>query len=254
MGRPAPPPPAGIGELLRSRRETLGLTLDQVHADLRIPVRYLRALEEDRLEVFPAPHYARGFLRSYATYLGLDPAALLPRVPAPAVPSTTDLTARGRVPIQPARREARWPRLLRWVLFTLAIGLLLVGYVVYREVRAFLESAPTPEPPARPVVIPSPSPQVRLDLPEVLPQLLGVRLVLEANEVSWIRILTDDRKAFEGFLRRGERREWSARRRIQVVLGNAGGVRVEVNGRDLGHLGGPGEVVRRTFGVQDGAR
>jgi hypothetical protein len=79
-------------------------------------------------------------------------------------------------------------------------------------------------------------------------------VTLVADEVSWIRILADDRRAFEGFLRRGERKEWTARRRIHVVLGNAGGVRVEVNGRDLGRLGGPGEVVRRTFEGQDGAR
>ncbi|MCS7172673.1 MAG: DUF4115 domain-containing protein [Armatimonadetes bacterium] len=252
MDRPAPP--AGIGELLRRRREALGLSLDQVHAELRIPVRYLLALEEDRFDLFPAPHYARGFLRSYATFLGLDPEPLLPRCPPPMLPRPHALTAQGRVPIHPVRREARWHRFLRWLLLTLAAGLVVLGYAVYREVRAFLDSSSTQQPQAHPVAVPSPSPPLAPDLPLPLQPTLGVRVALVGEEVSWIRVLADDRRAFEGFLRRGERREWTARRRIHVVLGNAGGVRVEVNGKELGRLGGPGEVVRRTFGVQDGAR
>lgn len=231
----------------------MGLTLEQVHAELRIPVRYLEALEEDRFDLFPAPHYARGFLRSYATFLGLDPQPLLPRCP-PSLPPSPALTAQGRVPIHPVRREARWRQLFRWFLLVFLAGLVAVGYVAYREVRAFLESAPTPPRQAHPVVSPPPSPQWTPDLPAPLQPTPGVRVTLMADEVSWIRILADDRRVFEGFLRRGERREWTARRRIHVVLGNAGGVRVEVNGRDLGRLGGPGEVVRRTFGGQDGAR
>jgi cytoskeletal protein RodZ len=251
MGRPEPQ--AGIGELLSRRRESLGLTREQVYAELRIPVRYLEALEEERFDLFPAPHYARGFLRSYATFLGLDPEPILPRCPPPLPPGPA-LTAQGRMPIYPVRQGARWHRLLRWFLFIFLAGFVAAGYLVYREVRAFLESAPGPPRAAHPVAVPSPSPQLVPDLPAPLPPSPGVRVTLVADEVSWIRILADDRRAFEGFLRRGERKEWTARRRIHVVLGNAGGVRVEVNGRDLGRLGGPGEVVRRTFEGQDGAR
>ncbi|MDR5709038.1 MAG: DUF4115 domain-containing protein [Armatimonadota bacterium] len=250
MGRPAPP--ERIGEFLRRRREALGLTLEQVYAELRIPVKYLEALEEERFDLFPASHYARGFLRSYATFLGLDPEPLLPRSPPPVL--SPPLTAQGRVPIYPAQKGARWRRLLRWALFVFIAGLVAVGYLVYREVRAFLESTPAQQPEAHPVVVPSPSPQWAPGLPPPLQPTLGVRVALVADEVSWIRVLADGRRVFEGFLRRGERREWTARHRIHVVLGNAGGVRVEVNGKDLGRLGGAGEVVRRTFGVQDGAR
>jgi hypothetical protein len=74
-----------------------------------------------------------------------------------------------------------------------------------------------------------------------------VRMVLSAEDLSWLRVVADGRRVFEGFLRAGEQREWEATSTLQVVIGNAGGVRVQVNGQDLGFLGAPGEVVRRTF-------
>jgi hypothetical protein len=47
----------------------------------RIPRKYLEALELENFGILPAPVYARGFLRSYATYLGLEPNDLLPFFP-----------------------------------------------------------------------------------------------------------------------------------------------------------------------------
>ena len=68
------------GELTRAR-EGRGLTLENAERDTRISQRYLQALEDERFDVIPAPVYARGFLRSYAQYLGLDPGPLLARFP-----------------------------------------------------------------------------------------------------------------------------------------------------------------------------
>lgn len=70
------PDPGGddvdLGDLLREARTSRGLTLAEVERDTRISRSYLEALEGGRYEVLPAPVYARGFVRSYARYLGLD--------------------------------------------------------------------------------------------------------------------------------------------------------------------------------------
>ena len=66
-----------IGEALRGAREGLGLTIEQAAVDTRISARFLEALEMGRFEDLPAEVYVRGFIRSYATYLRLDPAPLL---------------------------------------------------------------------------------------------------------------------------------------------------------------------------------
>lgn len=53
------------------------LSIEQVAADTRISARFIQALEEEQFEVLPAPVYVRGFLRSYANYLKMDPQPLL---------------------------------------------------------------------------------------------------------------------------------------------------------------------------------
>jgi cytoskeleton protein RodZ len=50
-----------------------GLSIEQVALDTRISRRFLEALEAEQFEELPAPVYVRGFLRSYANYMGLDP-------------------------------------------------------------------------------------------------------------------------------------------------------------------------------------
>lgn len=68
---------AGIGESLRSTRERRGLSIDQVALDTRISPRFLEALEAEQFAELPAPVYVRGFLRSYANYLRIEPEPLL---------------------------------------------------------------------------------------------------------------------------------------------------------------------------------
>lgn len=61
-----------IGSSLREARVRRGLELSQVERDTKIRGKYLAALEEDDFDALPGPAYARGFLRTYADYLGLE--------------------------------------------------------------------------------------------------------------------------------------------------------------------------------------
>src|SRR5436190_18511287 len=61
-----------IGNNLRAARIRQKLELSQAEGDTRIRAKYLRALEDERFEVLPGPAYTKGFLRTYADYLGLD--------------------------------------------------------------------------------------------------------------------------------------------------------------------------------------
>ena len=80
-GRTAAPllGPRSAGDLLRQRREALGLDLGGVGASLRIKPAYLAALEEGRHDELPGPVYAIGFMRAYAEHLGLDSGEVLRR-------------------------------------------------------------------------------------------------------------------------------------------------------------------------------
>jgi len=99
---------------LRERREQLGLTLEQVSGDTRIPVAALVAIEGGQLEALPDGPYRAGFVRTYRKHLGLpvDPTpAPVPRTSAPnsrtpAPAKRTPPAVRPRTPIPVVRTEA----------------------------------------------------------------------------------------------------------------------------------------------------
>src|SRR5437899_8495198 len=61
-----------IGDSLREARNRRGLSAADVQKGIRIRERYLTALEEERWELLPGDAYTKGFLRTYADFLGLD--------------------------------------------------------------------------------------------------------------------------------------------------------------------------------------
>ncbi|MCE7980963.1 MAG: helix-turn-helix domain-containing protein [Caldilinea sp. CFX5] len=72
-------PPRDLGGVLRERREAMGASLAEVEAATRIRQKYLAALESDEWQLLPGEVVGRGFLRNYATYLGLDPTEVVNR-------------------------------------------------------------------------------------------------------------------------------------------------------------------------------
>lgn len=69
-------------------------------------------------------------------------------------------------------------------------------------------------------------------------------LDLEAQELSWVVVQVDNGSPTEALLRQGERVRWKASDRFVLTLGNAGGVRVELNGKPQGPFGPSGKVAR----------
>ena len=61
-----------IGNSLREARLRQGLEIPRIESDTKIRGKYLRALEEEQFDVLPGDTYVKGFLRTYADYLGLD--------------------------------------------------------------------------------------------------------------------------------------------------------------------------------------
>jgi Helix-turn-helix domain len=61
-----------IGNSLREARLRQGLEIPRIEADTKIRGKYLKALEEEHFDVLPGDTYVKGFLKTYADYLGLD--------------------------------------------------------------------------------------------------------------------------------------------------------------------------------------
>jgi cytoskeletal protein RodZ len=78
-----------IGNTLREARVRRNLTLQQVEEDIKIRVKYVQAMENEDWDVMPGVTYVKGFLRTYSTYLGLDPDVII-----------DEFRSRGMVPSQ----------------------------------------------------------------------------------------------------------------------------------------------------------
>ncbi len=147
-----------VGQDLRAARLRLGDDLATVSASLKIRKDHLEALEEDRLEALPGRTYAVGFVRSYATYLGLDAGEYLERFKE-EIAGRTDATYLTPYVEQSDRRLPQG-----WQVIAIAfVGLLIFG--IYLLVKAISsESAPPVAPvpaeitnSAQPVITPSAS-------------------------------------------------------------------------------------------------
>jgi len=69
-------------------------------------------------------------------------------------------------------------------------------------------------------------------------------LALEASELSWVVIQTDDASPHEALLRPGDKLTWKAQEKFALTIGNAGGIRGELNGKAMAPFGPKGRVVR----------
>ena len=68
---------ASLGQELRRERELRGISLNEISDSTKIGIRYLRALENDNLEILPGRFFTKGIIRAYAKYLGLDEESVL---------------------------------------------------------------------------------------------------------------------------------------------------------------------------------
>jgi len=91
----------GIGETLREARTAAGIQLDDAERTIRIRIRYLDALENEEWDVLPGDAYVRGFLHTYADFLGLDGAALVDEYDRQDVPAQAERSM--DAPFEPPR-------------------------------------------------------------------------------------------------------------------------------------------------------
>lgn len=230
----------GIGERLRNAREARGLTLAAAETLTRIRAIYLQALEDEHFDRLPASVYARGFLRTYAVALGLDPDELTEAYPAafdtPAQPPVfSSLPA--EIPIHPATPPSR----ARRVAITIgAVALLIVailGFIGLQQMRQFAQPVPPKSPPAvvaEPVAPVPPAANLSAPLSPSAPPGIpgeGVELMVQASGTSWLLVLADGEQVFQGLLNKGDAKVWRAKERLTIRVGNTAAVSLRVNGQ-----------------------
>jgi len=217
-----------IGNLLRSAREKKNVSVDEVARATRIKATYLEALENDEYSVLPGPAYITGFLRNYASYLGLHPDDVVQEyyavrpLPQPSVRAATRVLADG------------YHRYNRTRILSALAGLVLIlvgGYAVkqYNDTYAHPYS---PQIRITPANLGAPSPPLQTQHQVVA----GVfRLRLQALMPVWVRVTVDGQRAFEGILRpRFPHAAWRAHRSVFVATYDGPHLRALYNGHPIG--------------------
>lgn len=247
-----------IGKTLAQARECAGLSVEEVAQATRIRRTLVVGIENDDFSACGGDFYARGHVRTIATKLGLDPAPLLAEFdasrPQPA-PRATDVFESETA----ARRERRGPN------WSAAMVAALVLVVAYGVVQAFAGSGGGGRPsagggPGRPTAsattstgAASPTPSNEGSAVARAPR-NKVTVAVAATERSWVQVTTaGGQQLFEGLLDSGMKKSFSDKRQIRLVVGNAGGVDLTVNGTEIGAPGRRGQVARVQFTPQDPA-
>ncbi|MBX3029168.1 MAG: helix-turn-helix domain-containing protein [Chloroflexi bacterium] len=125
-------PAPGVGDLLHAAREKKGVDLYRAERDTKIRARHLAALESGDYAELPGSVYVKGFLRNYATYLGLDPVEALERWHEEQDPGQrVAATAAVGVPPQPLADPRRGLTFTPGVLVAVVLSLVVVGFLGY---------------------------------------------------------------------------------------------------------------------------
>jgi len=244
-----------LGDEFRAAREARHLSLSDVSKQIHVRSVYLQNIEDESWGAIAAPVYVRGFIRTYARFLGLDGEDAVRRynkvigdsgVPTPMALSYAPASAGPSI----------------WVWLAGIAALILVAFVGYsyyqfeaeggaqktEQPRALAEATivPTLAPTLAPAIVTKPAPPVHVQAtPTPAPE---HALVLRARQDSWIELSVDGQQQLSQMLPAGTDKTFHGKM-VSMRVGNAGGVDVVVDGKDIGILGAPGDVVDRTFNL-----
>ncbi len=234
---------APIGATLRSAREKLGNSVEEVAWRTRIKPDYLRALEDERFSEIGHHAVARGHLHTYARYLGLEADELAREYRNRFEHSEPSPIER----LNEQVKEARRPPKPKWLIAALLSTAVLIAASLTGIVRGpGPRTTPAADTLSRLPASLEASAQPTAAVPPVAASPVSVVLIAEGR--SWLRATVDGKVIFEGTLEAGATKSFSGNERIDIVIGNAGAMRITVNGEDRGPAGKPGRVYRASFG------
>jgi cytoskeleton protein RodZ len=263
---------ASVGVTLRNEREAQGRSIDDIAQELCLMPTYLRAIEVDDVASLPGVFFYKNFVRQYAGLLGVDPTQLQANVEeltAMAEPETQVKENPIRVPdaiVEAGNRLDFSKRTLTAPLAALAAAMI-GGAFFYSWWNTPAKAAPAVVATVVTPAVASPALVSAVNAPESASVITatapttesteptvnvttstgadGVRrleLNLSASETTWLSITSEGKQIFAGVLHPEETKTLSGLEVARLKVGNAGGLNVQWNGKEIGPLGQKGQV------------
>lgn len=259
---------SNIGERIKKIRLEKGLSLEDVHKKTKIHMNILKAIEEDSLVNF-SPIYIKGFLKIYCNFLGVDVKDFVSdykenrpvvQVPQPeANPQVSLKNPDASFDFSKILSKAKTAALILAVLF-LTILVFRLGKFVFSKVGSLLPKHKqtavlvNPKQERKNIALPAQKTREQIQTPKVkaLPALSDIRLGIRAKDDCWMQVKIDSKTIFQNILKRGRFESWKAKDKIELSLGNAGVVELEVNGKLISTLGRRGQALKNIVITKDG--
>jgi cytoskeletal protein RodZ len=243
---------SSIGDYLRAAREERKIPIAQVVRDTKISEKYIAAIESGQVSLLPAPAYAKGFLKIYAEYLGLDPKPVVEQY----VQEHVGMVQQGFPPegefIAPVPSSS-------WRSAAVGVGVAIVlvvaivsGLKFWRSCAAArarrpavsteeLETLPLPP-------LPQLSPTVKTPAAAPTPQEgkpKQKKLEAKVEENVWMKVYGDGVLLFQGTVRKGKKEFWLAEESFDVRVGKPRQIKLFIDGKPVEDL--KGKAARNVF-------
>jgi cytoskeleton protein RodZ len=228
------------GEILKKRREDLGLSVQEIAEALKIRKDYLAAIEEDAFGKLPVPVYTVGYIRAYAKYLDVDSDPIVEFY-------NKHLSQPESAAIMPIAFSRKKFPAVYVVIAVIVILALFVALLLFFGRRSSKQTGlPAGQSPVQQQAGPTGASQEATP-PAVLPETKEHNLEITAAETTWLSIKFSNGKTDEALLRPDDSKTWTFAGRATLKIGNAGGIDMKFDGEDLGTPGDPGEVKTLTL-------
>ena len=239
----------GIGLYLKEIREERKIPITQIARALKARIEAIQELEANDFGKFPAPTYVKGYLRSYAVYLGLDPDPIIAQYNKQHPDKSQQvlvLQSKEMPKFGFGIKNIITPKLLLSAVGVIALILIVVIIVLFwpqkqtstitiqQEIEEIL--------PPQKVIPPMPS-NIEITLP--------ISMLAKTKDNVWLRVHADTKLVFEGILDKGDEETWQAEKEFKIRIGNPAMLDLTINGQSVGSVSpyGPVNVVINESGI-----
>ncbi|MHB8841939.1 MAG: helix-turn-helix domain-containing protein [Candidatus Aquicultor sp.] len=243
-----------IGQVLSEARIKLGKSIKEVEFDTKIRAKYVEALEQDYFDYLPGNIYTQGFIKTYATYLGIDPEPLVQQYKSLHEQKSTDDL--GHVSANMRLRVKKRPPWMIAAVVVGAIGVLFISLIAWgawvqhaaNDPKVVVQDVKTRKPVDTVVAAATTSTTAKKSrgndktvssgsnsssstTDTELKTNIVVKLTGINSEGSWAKVTVDGEKKYEGVINDGVTKQFKGGESIRVRIGNISGLEVMVNGK-----------------------
>lgn len=217
-----------VGYYLRRTREVREIELEDIAKKTKISIRFLKAIEEGKWDLLPGDVFAKGFIRTYAQYLGLNPEEMVEKY----------IQEKG---VEPKKDfEVVQKRSIPMNLIYIAVGSIFLIFIV--SFLFFLQRGKKSD-----ILVPIKEPEKKveknLEIESPVVKNINPKVELLFTRHCWFRVEIDGKNVFEGFKEASDKLEYTFKDAFILKVGDAGALQVIKDGVPQPRLGDDGQPV-----------